>query len=411
LTPDATWTGLIPNTAYTARIYSIGKNDDLDSKRRYITEVFSLSFTTSLFKTIEGLASLFQRCKLRDIYVDKSIDRSRYDSIMENLKPEFAPATFTHPEDITIDFHVGMEIFRKLNSAIPFDPLGKTPREVEEEHQKRFDDEISRIRDELKEESLAIEDILNDMGVSLGPSPPKNILATWLRTREDSNGNLGTIGLLIEFPEPIDWHRTGISFSKFKIKIQGEHDEKDLLNLPAGNPSYEVTFYWFRTLDGSKLMLIPKLVKTTISNPRVIIPADRSIDVNEGKLTENIRESESIEVHSEKTGSIGAAKKTSRASTASADRYRNRGIGDYAIPSTVGVHDKSVIDKLKGFFGTTIVQNISNYEVTELEMDFYYFSVNYEDKNEVYRAVPRLRFINVQPGSANGKIGTLIPLK
>ena len=417
LPPDGIWDGPLPNTGYTAKIYSIGENDDLDSKRDqwFVTpndnlspEIFDFSFTTSLFGTIEGLAGVFQKCKLRDIQAEKSI----YTAVLNTLKSEFAGSIFKHPANSNIDIHIGMEIFRELKSTVSIDANGKTPREVEEAFQTLLDEKITDVRSRLKEESLALEDIFNEMGIYVEPTSPKRIFATWLRTEEDSSGTLGTIGLLIEFPEPVDWHRTGINLNKFKIRIQGEQDEKDLLNLPNGNPSYEVIFYWLRSLDGLRLLLIPKLEKTTIFNPTVVIPRDRFIALKDINQTEKIEGAESKEVISRATSSLSmTAEEGAKTFASSAALYMKKRIGDSSIPSTVGVHDKSILDKMKGLFGRKSVQKISDYEVTELEMDFYYFSANYEDKNSNYRAIPRLTFFKGQPGSANGKIGTLIPMK
>jgi hypothetical protein len=86
-------------------------------------------------------------------------------------------------------------------------------------------------------------------------------------------------------------------------------------------------------------------------------------------------------------------------------------IADYAVSASSALSDKVVVEGLKRRYGSTTVSNVSGFEVKELELQVYYFADNYPDEDDNYRAIPRLKFFKGQPGDADGKVGTLCPVK
>lgn len=426
----ATWDGLRPNTSYTAKFYSLDANDDLATKRSQLQPVHSVSFTTSLFGSIDDLAPLFGKLKVRDVVAKQAA----YDQALSKLKPGFARQSFDHPGKAGVTFPVGMEVFRELDAAAPISAQGKTTHQVEEAYQTLYESRSGAVYDRLKAEHLALEGILASLGLSLEPTSPKRIMATWFRTEAGSSGSRGTIGLLLEFPEPLDWDRTGISVKTFDVQVAGEASQIDLLNPPSGNPSYEATFYWLRSLDGTKLMLIPKLVKTSIYSPVVVLPQGTTTTMRElGRLPagefhlaafesavlgEGVagtgRPAEILPGRLE--GVAGAEGEELASSPAPSGAVQvnlpaSRRIADYAVASSSTFSDKVLVEGLKRRYGSTTVSNVSEYEVKNLELLVYHLAGNYPDKEDNYRAIPRLKFFKGQPGDADGKVGTLRPVK
>ena len=85
-------------------------------------------------------------------------------------------------------------------------------------------------------------------------------------------------------------------------------------------------------------------------------------------------------------------------------------IGEYAVHSTMGLHEKAVLEKIRNRFGKTIIDNVSDYRVENLDLSFYYLCDNYETNNINFRAIPRIKFRKGPPGAAHEKIGTMNPL-
>ena len=85
-------------------------------------------------------------------------------------------------------------------------------------------------------------------------------------------------------------------------------------------------------------------------------------------------------------------------------------MGEYAVHSTMGVHEKALLDKIQSKFGRTVIDNVSDYRVEGLTLSFYYLCENYETENINFRAIPRIQFRTGPPGAAHEKIATLDPL-
>ena len=85
-------------------------------------------------------------------------------------------------------------------------------------------------------------------------------------------------------------------------------------------------------------------------------------------------------------------------------------IGDVAISAPYSFKDTADIMRIVDTFGAMIVENISNYQVSDLQLKLYYLGDNYEKvkkENINFRAIPRLTYWKGAPGDAKGYIGTL----
>ena len=407
LPQGAVWDGLRPNTSYTCKFYSLDANEDLTAKREQLKAIHSLSFTTSIYRSPDELSGILDKIKLRDIVVDKAL----YVSTIAQLRPELALPAFAHPTQANTTFAVGMDIFRELVSANAITADEKTPHQFEEAYQSLFETYSGSVRDQLKSESLVLDGIMESMGLNLEATSPKRIIGTWFRTPEENDGSRGSIGLLLEFPEPIDWERTGLHIASAAAKINGESEEIDLLAPPTGNPSYETTFHWLRSLDGTKLMFIPKLVKTSVYNPEVVLPDDSwMIREGFGLKDRNVKEA----ITKEPDAEISHADFFDNISKSSTDGIKpqiaipnSRRISDYAVVTSSAATKSEIIERLKANYGTTVVRNIYDYEIQDLELHMYYFSDNYPDENVNFRAIPRIRFLEGKPGNFDGRIGII----
>lgn len=412
----AFWEGLKPNTRYTGRIYSLDKDEKIENKLPDEPEIHSFSFTTSLFDDIEGLKAMFSKCKVRDLRATKQV----YKDVIGTLSPDLVQKPFGHPDGSNTSIHLGLDIFREMSSAPPVS-AGNKPlsRSLEEAHMKLWEKKRSQITKSRKAEGMALERIFDAMNLTLDPLSPKRITATWLRIVEGANHPDGTIGLLIDFPEPVDWERTGVSVKKFEAKISEYNQVIDMLNPPKGDPSYQVTLHWIRSLDGTRLMLIPRLVRARVNNPYVVVAASELESLASRGITDKVKftaltsEVSSAALLTTEEITASPVETPAKASPSEFTSTHRRFIGDFAIVSTTGVLEFEEIDKIYQDFGQKTVENVSRYEVISLDLEFYYLCDNYEKKNKDknYRTIPRLKYRFGRPGDSNGKIGVLTSLK
>ena len=271
--------------------------------------------------------------------------------------------------------------------------------------------EISRAR---QAEGLVFDELFNDvMGLTPDPLAADRVVATWFRTGDELSQVGGTIGLLLDFPEPIDWERTGICIDEFDVEITGETQPLDLLDPPSGNPEYDPEFLWIRSLDGTRLFLFPKIVRTRVTSPYVELPKERLEKYAGGEIIEAVPQEEirfeGSQMKTSKTAdSAHAHLGDSRQEMTGEARPVH--MGEYAVHSTMGVHEKALLDKIQSKFGRTIIDNVSDYRVEGLTLSFYYLCDNYEAENINFRAIPRIQFRTGPPGAAHEKIGILVPL-
>ena len=279
LPAGAFWAGLQANTSYTAKTYCLDATADLAEKRSELETLHSVSFTTSRFASPNDLIALLGKIRMRDVFTDQSV----YEETLKQLKPDFSPPAFTRKPPSKIQIATGMELFRELNEAAAVKISDRTTHQVEEAYQTLYETAQKRVQAQLKIENLTMQSILDGMGLHLTASPARRIIGTWFRTQPKGGANGGTIGLLLEFPEPIDWERTGIRIEKFSVQIDGEAGVTDMLTPTAGNPSFDATCYWLRSLDGTRLFMLPRLVKTCIDLPKILKP--KHIPIEAQKLS------------------------------------------------------------------------------------------------------------------------------
>ena len=262
----------------------------------------------------------------------------------------------------------------------------------------------------------------------MDPLPAKGTRVTWLKTDEGASQQYGTLALLIEFPEPVDWERTGIEVSSFKGKVAGESADLDLLNLPAAS-QFGIQLYWVRSLDGARLLIIPKLTRTRTYQPTIVLAenepalADRLTMIRAGaavSLSEIIEEikSASVDLTTEHEASDmvmsdnGSVESETAGEIHEAETAVSRAsfIGDVAIAAPSSVDDRAEIIRIVDTFGALIIENISGYQVSDLQLKFSYLADNYEKKKKAninFRAIPRLNYWKGSPGDAKDYIGTL----
>jgi hypothetical protein len=417
LPKGAVWKGLTPNTKYTARIFCIQKDKDIGNQvpdEQELPELHSFSFTSSLFGSIKELAALFDNPRVRDVYMDSPV----YNAVVTALDGHtsaLSPANFAHPDGTGPELHLGIDIFRKLsglNQNISGDQTAS--RELEEKYQQILDEKRVEISKARQAEGLLFDELFNDvMGLTPDPLPSASVVATWFRTGDGVNQTGGTIGLLLDFPEPIDWERTGICIDTFDVEITGAPQPIDLLNPPAGNPAYNPKFLWIRSLDGTRLFLFPNLVRTRVTAPYVELPKDRFEKLPAGEIIEAVPQPEvRLEDSRLKTSKTAASshrplEESKSLMTGGAQPVH---IGEYAVHSTMGLHERAVLEKIRNRFGRTIIDNVSDYRVEDLRLSFYYLCDNYETNNINFRAIPRIKFRKGPPGAAHEKIGTINPL-
>ncbi len=422
LPQDASWSGFKSNTRYTARIYCLDENEEIKNKLPDDPAIHTFCFTTSLYDDIEGLGKTFAKPKARQIVTTRTV----YKDVLSDLTADLQHKQFAHPADpqgTKIDF--GLDIFRKLAAKPTLSPTeGVLPRDLEEKHQELYEAGRKEIGKSRKAEGLVFEELFEKMSLKPDPLSPKGVKVTWLRTTEGASQPFGTLGLLIDFPEPVDWERTGVQVAGFKVRGAGESGELDMRKLPQNDPSYELKLHWVRSLDGTRLLLVPKLIRTRTYHPFVVLAKEepeslagravitqrmRSMEGVSGVLaTEGIFEAPPAEV-SPGEGEISASppEEGEEASPAEAIFSRPEFIGEYAIATPAAAFDPADIERIRETFGGTVVENVSNYQVTQLELKFYYLSDNYEKKNLNFRAIPRFNFLKGQPGDPKGYIEVL----
>ena len=423
---NASWNGPKANTRYTARIYALDENEKIDNQLPSGPALHSVTFTTSIFKDSAALAKAFTRPKTRQFVSSKTV----YGNVIKALTAGLSPAPFDHPADSQwATFDLGLDIYRELAKQPVLNPAkGVIVRDMEEKYQKLYDKGSKAVTAARKAEGLVFEELFKDMNLKLDPLPTKGIRVTWLKTNEGASQQFGTLGLLVEFPEPVDWQRTGIDVTTFKAKMAADNSTVDLLSLPAAS-QYGIDLNWVRSLDGARLLLIPKLTRTRTYQPSVILSgsepslADRLDLLRAGasaSLAEAVEAMESaaavspLEIEGVDVAAAGDELETNDGSGDSAEEStavpRASFIGDVSIAAPASIDDTAEIVRIIDTFGTLIVENISNYQVSDLQLKFYYLGDNYEKKkaqNINFRAIPRLTYWKGAPGDARGYIGTL----
>jgi hypothetical protein len=266
------------------------------------------------------------------------------------------------------------------------------------------------------------------MNLKMDPLPSKGIRVTWLKTNEGASKPYGTLGLLVEFPEPVDWDRTGIDVSSFKAKLAGESAGLDLLKLSAAS-QYAVQMHWLRSLDGARLLLIPKLTRTRTYQPTIVLADDEptladklnllraGAAVSLADIVEEMESASTVSTTDLELSDIAVVDDASVESEAAEEADETETavpqasfIGDVAIAAPASLEDVADIIRIVDTFGALIVENISNYQVSDLQLKFYYLGDNYEDKKKAnvnFRGIPRQTFWKGAPGDAKGYIGTL----
>jgi hypothetical protein len=421
---DAYWSGLKPNTSYRAEIYCLDDDDEIQNTLPNAPVLHSISFTTSSYKDIEEIGKTFTNVKVREVDIRKNI----YNNVLSNLTDDLLHFKFKHPDDPqVIKFDFGLDIYRQLDKEPVISATDSIlPRELEEKHLRLWELERKEIEKTRQSEGMVFEELFNEDVLNLKPDPlpDEGVKVTWLRTIESANQTKGTLGVLIDFSEPVDWERTGILVKEFKSNVMGETNEIDLLNPPQNNSSYEVKMHWVRSLDGARLLLIPQLIRTRTYNPYIVLAAEELeiLEMREALSEEKLSmddttisdvalrrkkflpiEGSNSEIEMSETSPNGEE------STNPEERIfiRPEFIGDYAIAATPRVFDAMEIERIHETFGKTSIANISNYQINKLDLEFYYLSENYEKKNRNFRAIPRLDFRDGQPGDQKGYIGTL----
>ena len=403
---DGVFGGPKPLTAYTAKIYCLGENADLEQYLAGGKPVLTTPFTSSAFPDPDALGVLFDKCKVRDV----KVGLDAYRNAVSYLDDTTAPAAIAHPGVTSVDLHTGADIFRELAAAPAVDENGKTPRQVEEKHQELYDLARSDIDDDRAAESLLLDDIAESLGVLLEPTSPRRIVATWLRTDEAASGTAGTMGLVIEFPEPVDWDRMAISIDRFDVDLDGQ--VTDLLTLETLDPRYEIALHWIRSKDGTRILLLPEITITTVVSPRIagLDPARPGAfatgraDLGDLTQSTDLARHVSGPGHLEPSGGVEPQEAALRGL---------RRLGDVSVASTTGAN-RETHERLGRRYGRSVTSRVTRYEPRDLRLDFYYLSDNHEsgspNAKTTYRAIPRLRFRSGVPGDANGRIGTLVPL-
>jgi hypothetical protein len=416
LPADAFWSGFKPNTRYTAKIYALDDNETLKDKLPADPAVHSFHFTTSLFGDIEGLGQTFAKTKSRQIVTTPAV----YTALLSDLTADLQHQKFDHPADpqgTKIDF--GLDIFRQLAAKPPVNATaGVVPRDLEEKFQQMYETGRKELKKSRQAEGLVFAELFEKLNLKPDPVSPQGVKVTWLKTLENGGKSYGTLGLMIDFPEPVDWERTGIQLGSFKIRVAGESEELDMQNLPQNNPSYAHTLHWIRSLDGTRLVLVPILTRTRTYHPYVVLPKDDLLDRPDFPIEGLTRLEDAVTLAGESildrpadeiAPSAGITPTTESEDSAPAEAVFSPAvfIGDYSVTTPPLTSDMADIARVRETFGKTVVENISTYQVTQMELKFYYLSDNYEKKNRNFRGITRLTFLKGQPGDAKGFVATL----
>ncbi len=391
----AIWEGLKPNTHYTGKIYALDDNETLKDKLPSYPAIHSLHFTTSLFGNIEELGQTFAKTKSRQIVTTRSAYTTLLSDLTDNLQhqPFDNPA---NPQSTKIDF--GLDIFRHLaDKPIINATAGVIPRDLEETYQKLYKNGQETIKKSRRTEGLVFTEIFEKLNLKPDPISPKGMKVTWLKTLENDGKSYGTLGLMIDFPEPVDWERTGIQLDSFKVQIDGESSELDMHILSQNNPGYALGLYWIRSLDGTRLVLVPKLTRTHTYQPNVVLPMDEL----HNQLHFSIEGFTHREDMVTPTDEFNLDRPDVTTTTEAAF------IGDYSVSTPLSTADMADFARIRETFGDTVVENVSTYQFTQLKLKFYYLSDNYEETNPNFRGIPRLNFLKGQPGDIEGFVSTL----
>lgn len=378
----AIWEGPRPNTRYTARIYALDSAAALDNQALdKLAELYKLGFATSLFGSPAELAAHVQAPKTAEVVVTPDI----YRQVIGSMTPDSAVVPFDHPDKSGLKLDVGLDLFRQLQGGQAItaqDAKVMTGRELEESFYKRLEAGRTALEAARQAEGLGFEEAFDTMGVNPDALMPPGARVTWLRTGGKNGEPVGTLGLLIDFPEPVDWERTGLRIESFVVRRAGSDQDLDLVNLAGSDPAYRLTLHRLRSLDGARLLLVPHLTETRVSPPDIVL---------------------SVLGLSALQPAAGAA-----AVAGPLVRRRRGSLADYAFASNVGLTNSMA--GVSSLFGTAST-DISDYQVCGLELGLYYLSDNYEGNNDNYRPIPRLHFRHGAPGDAYGKIGTLVAAK
>jgi hypothetical protein len=269
---DAAWGGFEPRVQYTARIYALDDGTLLDEDTMAAAPLYSFDFGTSRLRTPAEMAHQLGDTK---VLPPVPIDENRVGDVELALEDVGPTPAFAHPADSTVELHMGADLFRQLVDATPPGSV-LTPRGIEEAYYSLHDEALKRIAYARDVEHLALERLLAATSVRLSPPSEQGVRVTTLRIgtvdEDTATAELtGTAGVLIEFPEPVDWNRMAVRVCQFHVVVE-DGTKLDLLKEPG--PIWSCAFSWLRSTDGRRVVLCPLIEKKTAVSTSNYLPRD-----------------------------------------------------------------------------------------------------------------------------------------